>query len=215
LKIKLYTGLGSGNSYKIDLMLKLLSVPYQAVNISIPKQEHKAPEFLAITPFGQIPVLVDDDQVFTDSQAILCYLARAYGGANADQWLPTEPGSLAAVVRWLSFAANEIQNGPTMARAIKLLGWAMDYDQAVSQSYRVLRILDDHLGKTNWLAADHATIADIAGYPYIFLAAEGGIDTMSFNNVMRWMRQLEALAGFWPMPRIPNLPPVPLAPVPD
>jgi glutathione S-transferase len=210
--IRLYTGLGSGNSYKVELLLHLLSVPYTPVPVSIPKGEHRAPAFLQLTPFGQIPVLVDGVAVFTDSQAILCYLARAYGGAAADRWLPVEPARLAAVMRWLSFAANEIQNGPTMARAAKLLRWAVDYDRAVASSYRSLRLLDSHLAGREWLATEEASVADIACYPYLLLAAEGGVDTAPFAAVTAWMRRLESLPLFWPMPRIPNLPPVPLVP---
>ncbi|MBM4195500.1 MAG: glutathione S-transferase [Gammaproteobacteria bacterium] len=210
--IKLYTGLGSGNSYKAELLLHLLAVSYTPVPVSIPKGEHLDPAFLRLTPFGQIPVLVDGDAVFTDSQAILCYLARAYGGAMANRWLPIEPGQIAAVMRWLSFAANEIQNGPTMARAAKLLRWAVDYDRAVASSYRSLRLMDRHLAGRDWLATGAASIADIACYPYLLLASEGGIDTTPFSAVTAWMRRLESLPGFWPMPRIPNLPPVPLVP---
>lgn len=212
MTIKLYTGLGSGNSYKVELLLHLLSVPYTPVPVSIPKGEHREPAFLQLTPFGQIPVLVDGDTVFTDSQAILCYLARAYGGAAAERWLPVEPARLAAVMRWLSFAANEIQNGPTMARAAKLLRWAVDYDRAVASSYSSLRLLDRHLAGRDWLATDEASIADVACYPYLLLAAEGGVDTAPFAEVTAWMRRLESLPLFWPMPRIPNLPPVPLVP---
>lgn len=212
MTIRLYTGLGSGNSYKVELLLHLLAVPYTPVPVSIPKGEHRDPAFLQLTPFGQIPVLVDGDAVFTDSQAILCYLARAYGGAAAERWLPVEPARLAAVMRWLSFAANEIQNGPTMARAAKLLRWAVDYDRAVASSYRSLRLLDGHLASRAWLATDDASIADIACYPYLLLAAEGGVDTAPFVAVTAWMRRLESLPGFWPMPRIPGLPPVPLVP---
>lgn len=212
MAITLYTGLGSGNSYKVELLLHLLDVAYTPMPVSIPKGEHRDPAFLKLTPFGQIPVLVDGEAVFTDSQAILCYLARAYGGPAADRWLPVEPARLAAVVRWLSFAANEIQNGPTMARAVKLLRWPLDYDRAVANSYKALRLLEQHLAGRAWLATEEATIADIACYPYLLLAAEGGVDTAPFGAVTAWMRRLEALPGFWPMPRIPGLPPVPLAP---
>ena len=206
MTIKLYTGLGSGNSYKAELFLKLLSVHFEPISVSIPKGEHRHEAFLSLTPFGQIPVLVDGEKIFTDSQAILCYLARAYGGDNADRWLPIDAEQLAEVVRWLSFSANEIQNGPTMARAAKLLRWPIDYDAAVEKSYRLLELIDKHLQARDWLATGSSTIADIACYPYIFLAEEGGVDTGPFKAVNNWMRRLEMLPGFWPMSRIPNLP---------
>lgn len=212
MTIQLYTGLGSGNSYKVELFLQLLSVPFDPIQVSIPKGEHRDEAFLALSHFGQIPVLVDNEKVFTDSHAILCYLARAYGDSNADTWLPIEPEGLARVMRWLSFSANEIQNGPTMARAAKLLGWAIDYESAVEKSYRLLSLMDDHLQKREWLATKSVTVADIACYPYLLLASEGGIETQPFSAVCDWMERLESVPNFWPMPRIPNLPHVPVSP---
>jgi glutathione S-transferase len=212
--MKLYTGLGSGNAYKAEVMLRLLDVPYQPVNISIPRGEHRDPEFLKLSPFGQIPVLVDGELVITDSQAILAYLATAYGGADAEAWFPRQAAPLAAVMRWLSVAANEIQNTLTAARAVKLLGWPLDYDRAVTRGYALLGLMDDHLSAREWLATERATIADVACYPYILLAAEGGIDTRPYRAVEAWLRRVESLPRFWPMPRIPNLPPVPIVPPP-
>jgi glutathione S-transferase len=214
MTIKLYTGLGSGNAYKAELMLHLLNVPYEPIAVSIPKGEHARPEFRALTPFGQIPVLVDGTEVYTDSQAILCYLARAYGGASADQWLPTEPRQLARVVRWLSVAANEIQNGLTLARAIKRLGWERNYANAVARGYKLLELMDQHLQNRHWLALENVSVADIACYPYVLLAPEGGIDIAPYEHVRQWLRRVESVPHFWPMPRIPGLPPLALVPAP-
>lgn len=221
MALKLYRGLGSGNAYKAELMLRLLDVPYETVEISIPRGDHRSDAFLRVAPFGQIPVLVDEGAgsnaepaVYSDSQAILCYLARRYGGDDAERWLPTDAAGLAHVMRWLSVAANEIQNGPTMARAALLLKWDIDYDRTVAKSYTLLERIDAHLAGRDWLAAGHATVADIACYPYLLLAAEGGVDTAPYAHVTAWMRRVEALPRFWPMERIPGLPPVPLVPAP-
>jgi glutathione S-transferase len=215
MSLKLYTGLGSGNAYKAELMLHLLDVPFEAVSVSIPRGEHRNPEFLRLNPFGQIPVLVDGDTVLTDSQAILAYLATAHGGSATERWWPREPKALAAVMRWLSVAGNEIQNTLTAARAVKLLRWPLDYDRAVSRGYALLRLMDDHLQARDWLATADATVADIACYPYTLLAAEGGIDTRPYRAVEAWLRRVESLPRFWPMPRIPNLPAIALVPPPD
>lgn len=212
MSLQLYTSLGSGNAYKAELMLHLLKLDYEEVPVSIPNGEHLLPEFKALTPFGQIPVLVDGGRTYTDSQAILCYLARQYGGESADQWLPVEPDALAQVMRWLSVSANEIQNSMTLARAIKLLRWQRDYDGAVARSYKLLALMDAHLNDRDWLAAAHPTVADVACYPYILLAGEGGVDTSHFAAVTAWLRRVESLPDFYPMPRIPNLPPVEPAP---
>lgn len=214
MTLKLYTCLGSGNAYKAELMLHLLDLRYEAITVNIPRGEQNKPEFLALTPFGQIPVLVDDAGLYTDSQAILCYLARAYGGAHADTWFPAEAAPLAHVMRWLSVAANEIQNGLTLARAIKRLGWARDYAGAVARGYKILGLMDAHLQDRDWLATGKTTVADIACYPYVLLAPEGGIDIAPYTHVNRWLRRVESIPRFWPMPRIPGLPAIPLVPPP-
>jgi hypothetical protein len=108
--MKLYAGLGAGSADKAKLMLRLLDVPCQPVGISIPEGERRNPEFLKIGPFGQILVLVDGELVISDSQAVLACLATAYGGADAEAWFPRRAAPRAAVVRWISVAANEMSS---------------------------------------------------------------------------------------------------------
>ena len=85
--IKLYGHEISGNCYKVRLLLELLTIKYEWIKVDLMKGEQKSPEYLALNPFGQVPLLVDDDTKLADAQAILVYLARQYGG---DQWLPLE-----------------------------------------------------------------------------------------------------------------------------
>jgi glutathione S-transferase len=111
--IKLYGHEISGNSYKVRLMLSLLNLDYEWVRVDLMKGEHKSPEYLAMNPFGQVPLLVDGDIQLADAQAILVYLARQYGG---ESWLTLDALPMAQVIRWLSTAAecvnkNETQKG--------------------------------------------------------------------------------------------------------
>jgi glutathione S-transferase len=214
MQLTLYTSLGSGNAYKVELLLRLLQLPYQARNVSLVRHENLSADFLARNRFGQIPVLVDGDLVLTDSHAILLYLAGQYPDPSGHEWAPLAPARLARVMRWLSVSANEIQNGLAIPRAVKLLNWPYDHAQAVRMGYRILGIMDDHLAGRDWLALEQATVADLACYPYVLLAAEGGIDTSGYGQVQAWLRRVEALPGFWPMPRLAGLPEVPLSPAP-
>jgi glutathione S-transferase len=214
MQLTLYTSLGSGNAYKVELLLRLLKLPYQARPVSLVRHEHLSAEFLARNRFGQIPVLVDGDLVLTDSHAILLYLAGQYPDPAGHAWAPLAPALLARVMRWLSVSANEIHNGLAIPRAVKLLNWPYDYAQGVRLGYRILGIMDDHLADREWLALEQATVADLACYPYVMLAAEGGIDTAAFPAVRAWQARVESLPGFWPMPRLTGLPAVPLVPPP-
>lgn len=93
MDLTLYTSLGSGNAYKVELFLRLLRLPYSTRVVDLRENEHQSVAFLARNRFGQIPVLVDGDVVLTDSHAILLYLAGRYGevtptrGPLWSQWL--------------------------------------------------------------------------------------------------------------------------------
>ncbi|NJL58032.1 glutathione S-transferase, partial [bacterium] len=117
--IKLYGHEMSGNSYKARLLLELLKIEYEWIKVDLMIGEHKSPEYLALNPFGQVPLLVDGNTTLADAQAILVYLARQYGG---DQWQPLEALPLAQIVRWLSTTAGEVRQGPEMRDCTSLFG---------------------------------------------------------------------------------------------
>ncbi|WP_207768043.1 glutathione S-transferase N-terminal domain-containing protein, partial [Methylobacterium frigidaeris] len=73
------------NGWKASIMLEECGLPYRMVPINIGKGAQAAPDFLAVSPHGKIPVIVDPDgpggtpiTVF-ESNAILQYLARKTG----------------------------------------------------------------------------------------------------------------------------------------
>ena len=99
----------SGNCYKVRLFLALIEVEYELIAVDFMAGQHKTPEYLAMNPLGQIPILQDEDLILRDSQAILVYLASQYG---SEAWLPNDPVGLGLVMQWLSTAANEIARGP-------------------------------------------------------------------------------------------------------
>lgn len=197
--IELYEFPLSGNSHKARLMLSLLGLKYQTHAINGAAREQKTEAFLALNPFGQVPVLKDGDVVVRDSQAILVYLARAYG---AEHWLPTDAARMAAVAAWLSTAANEVSRGPGDLRAHFVLGRDINVDNARTVTGNLLAILDTRLQQNTWLATETITIADIAVYPYIALAHQGKIDLAAFPAIGQWLQRIEKLPGYVAMPGI-------------
>jgi glutathione S-transferase len=197
--MKLYDLELSGNCYKVRLLASLLKAPLEIVPVDFMAGEHKQPEFLKLNPLGEIPVLVDNDLVLRDSQAILVYLARQYGN---EQWLPSHPAELARVIQWLSTAANEIARGPNDARLVDKFGYRLDVEQARSKAHQIIKIVDHQLDKQEWLELDRPTIADIACFPYIALSHEGGVALDSYPNVKAWIMRIKALPSFVSMPAI-------------
>ncbi len=194
---KLYDLELSGNCYKVRLFCALLGLELEIEPIDFMAGAHKASPLIDMNPFGEIPVLEDGEIVLRNSQAILVYLARKYGG---ESWLPADPVEMARVVSWLMVAESEIARGPNDARLHDKFGFPLDIDKAREKAARILGILEAHLSKNDWLALDRATIADIACMPYVALGHEGGVPLDGYPAIRAWIGRIEALPGFIAMP---------------
>ncbi|AYN09420.1 glutathione S-transferase family protein [Pseudomonas putida] len=196
--IKLYNFPKSGHAHRIELMLSLLNLPTELVFVDLAKGAHKQPDFLALNPFGQVPVIDDNGTVIADSNAILVYLAKKYDNGA---WLPEEPAAAARVQRWLSVAAGPLAFGPAAARLVTVFGASFNADEVISRAHILLKVIDAELAKTPFLAGSTPTIADIANYSYIAHAPEGNVSLEPYANVRNWLARIEALPRFVPMPR--------------
>lgn len=187
--IKLYNFPASGNCHKVRLLLSLLNLPHEVVPVAGAKAEHKSPGFLAMNPFGQVPVLEDGEVVLRDSQAILYYLAQRYGEGR---WMPNDVAEAAQVMAWLSVASSEVSRGPGMLRLHHKFGRPIDVAQSQRVTSELLDILDAHLSHQQWLVGAQVSIADIAVYPYIALAPEGQVDLSPHPHVLDWLRRIRS-----------------------
>lgn len=194
-QITLYGTERSGHTHRVALLLTMLEIPYRF--LSTPVEARRSADFLRLNPLGQIPVLEDGPTVICDSNAILVYLAKRY--APGSPWLPEEPLAAARVQRWLSIAAGEIRYGPALARLIVQWGDPSDRGWAAQLAERVFRFMDGHLAQREYLAAEHATIADLACYSYAAHAPEGGISLQPYPAVRSWLSRIEQLPRFVPM----------------
>lgn len=191
----------SGNSWKPRLLLHLLDLPYSWVRVDLMQGEQRSEAYRALNPFGQVPLLEDDADGTTariaDAQAILVYLARRHGG---EAWLPLEPLPMAQVIRWLSITAGEVRQGPEQARLHQLFGVsAINLERAREKAAFILGQLDQHLSGRTWLELERPTIADVAVFPYVALAPDGGIDLSPYPRVLDWIERLRQLPGYVPM----------------
>lgn len=186
----------SGHSHRAVLFARLAGIDHEAVFVDLAAGAHKTPEFLALNPFGQVPVLEDGDTVIADSNAILVYLARTY----APDWIPADPAGEAEVQRFLSMAAGEIAYGPAAARLITVFGAKLDPEAAQRVAALALGRLETHLDGREWLVRDRPTIADVAIYSYVAHAPEGNVSLEPYPNVRGLLARIQALPGFVPMP---------------
>jgi len=192
--LKLYEHELSGNSYKVRLFLSLLGLPFAAQRVDLFKGEGRQPEYLAISALGQVPALVDGGDALRDSQAILFYLARTYGGGR---WIAEEPLGQARTIAWLSFAANELANGPAALRIAVRFNRPVDTGWATAVTQRAFGLMQSTLVHQPWLMpGEHPSIADIACFPYTALAHEGNVSLADYPAVIAWCDRVRALPGF-------------------
>ncbi len=189
----------SGHVHRVELLLRMLDLPYTFAEAGADVRAGAA--FRALNPLGQIPVLQDGELTLCDSNAILVYLCKRYAPGSA--WLPEDAIGAAAVQRWLSIAAGEVMHGPASARAITLWKVPGDPARAAVIAQRLLAFMEAHLAGRSFLAAGHATIADLACYGYVAHAPEGGVALDGYPALHAWLKRVEALPAFVAMPDSP------------
>ncbi|WP_342246412.1 glutathione S-transferase family protein [Pseudomonas sp. OTU5201] len=187
----------SGNCYKVRLFLGLIGQSAELLTVDLPKGAQKCAEFLALNPRGQVPVLVDDGQPLVDSQAILVYLARRYADTH---WYPLDAVVQSQIAGWLSLTANEIHNGVARARIGLKFGRPVVLEDAQARGRQTLELVNAHLAEREWLVGEQPTIADVAVYPYLAMANEGGLDLAPYPHLHTWFARIRALPGYVELP---------------
>ncbi|KAJ7641846.1 glutathione S-transferase [Roridomyces roridus] len=194
--LKLYAGTrAAGGGGLVALVLAEKQIPFELVVTDLSARQHKTPEFLAMHPFGQIPVIDDDGFILYESRAICRYLADKY----ADQGPPLYPRGPKERALVEQAASVESANffSPVMQIFRELIlkparGLEKDQsvvDAGVTDLSAKLDVYEVILSKTKYLAGDEFTLADLFHLMAAPRLAEGGVDIMTAStrpNVARW-----------------------------
>jgi glutathione S-transferase len=191
----------SGHCHRVELLLALLALPFQAIDVDLQGGEQKGPRFLALNPLGQVPVLEDGTLVLSDSNAILVYLARSYA---AEQFALDSPAREAEQQRWFSIAAGPLAAGPASARIHHLFGRPLDIQATRKVAHGLFRAMDAHLTGRDFLLGQRLSLADIACYSYTAHAPEGGVRLDEYPELRAWLSRIESLPRFVAMPASPH-----------
>ena len=178
------------NGHKVSCTLEAMELEYETHVVNLMENEQKKPEFLAISPNGRIPAIVDrdvDNLPIFESGAIMIYLAEKTG-----KLMPTDLNEKAKVLEWLMFQMGGI--GPMMGQANVFFRYFPEKIQPAIDRYqnegrRLFEVLDTHLAKQDWLAKDYS-IADIANWCWVRTYKWSGISIESLNNLERWMKAM-------------------------
>lgn len=141
-----------------------MGLAYEREDWGKPARDPNVPEFLALNPNAQVPVLVEEGFVLWDSSAIARYLC---GRAGSPLW-PAEPRERALVDQWMSWQANDLNPSWAYIVPAKLRGTPPDpdptrLDEAGRRWNTVMGVLERHLeGGRDYLANGRFSLADIA-----------------------------------------------------
>ncbi len=189
--ITLYTA-PTPNGWKVSIALEEMGLPHEVRPIDLGRLEQKEDWFLRINPNGRIPAIVDHDEddfpVF-ESGAILIYLAEKSG-----RFLPADRRGRSRVLQWLMFQMGGL--GPMQGQAHVFFRYAPEKIPFAIERYqretrRLYEVLDRRLAESEYLAGDYS-IADMATWPWVSLAAWAGVEREDLENLSRWFEAVGA-----------------------
>ncbi|WP_266181975.1 glutathione S-transferase N-terminal domain-containing protein [Dyella humicola] len=185
------------NGRKPAIALEELQLDYVVHAVDINNQQQFLPDFVAISPNSKIPALADDSnglKIF-ESGVILEYLADrtgkllpSSGAARYEtlQWLYWQVGGLGPMFGQLAFFANRAKEKMPIA-----------IDRYLTESNRLLDVLERRLAASQYVGSDDYSIADIAIYPWVASVIAnipqllGGL-AATRPSLKRWMESLAA-----------------------
>ena len=193
MTLQVYGDFGSGNCLKVKYIADATGTPYVWHDVRARSGGTATPEFLALNPAGQMPVVVlDDGRPLAQSNAILRYLA------HDSRFIPADRYQQAKVDEWLFW--EQYSHEPTVAVARARVVYdrqaIADLDPAlVGKANKALDLMEEALRDRKWLVGDTMTIADIALLPYTRQAPQAGFDLSGRPALLRWMAACEHELG--------------------
>ncbi|QEN88244.1 glutathione S-transferase [Labrys sp. KNU-23] len=198
-RIQLYS-LPTPNGVKVSIMLEETGLAYEPHLIDIGKNETWGPEFLSLNPNGKIPAIIDPNGPggkplgLFESGAILLYLAE-----KAGKFLPADAIARYETIQWVFFQMAAI--GPMFGQVgffHKFAGREIEdkrpLQRYVSESKRLLGVLETRLEGRDWLMGADYTIADIAMLGWVrnlvgFYGAGELVDYANLKRVPAWLER--------------------------
>jgi glutathione S-transferase len=195
--IDLYAA-GTSNGMRARIALEECGLKYNWHPIDLAKGEHKTPQYLALNPMGQIPVIIDNEGpggkkvTLAQSSAIMVYCAEKSG-----KFIPQDGAKRAAMWEAYMSASTDITPGfgsiNACIRAKDPAPYAAAGDMFKQRLKSYFKVWDDFLAKRKYAAGDEFTIADLSLYAG-YWRTKGALPELveGMPNLARWGNELAA-----------------------
>ena len=173
-------------------ILEEMGLPFELHELDFSMASLRDPAFLAVSPLGRVPCLVDGDTRVFESGAIMIHLAEKSG-----KFLPADTVGRSRVIQWLMFQMGGV--GPMMGQANVFYRYFPEkiqpaIDRYQSEGRRLFEVLNTQLGKTEYLAGDYS-IADMANWAWVRTHRWSGIDIEGLEHLQRWHNAIKVRPG--------------------
>ncbi|HBR15915.1 MAG TPA: hypothetical protein DD723_10345 [Candidatus Omnitrophica bacterium] len=192
--LKIYGADLSSPSNKVRFTANALRAEYEYIKVSLMKGENRAEWFLKLHPAGKIPVIVDDDFILFESNAIIKYLA----GKGKSTLYPEEIKKRALIDQWMDFIALHVNSAVSSVVYNRVFApWiktAVD-ENAVKTGVgflgKFLPVVENQLAKNVHVTGECFTLADIALLAALDPVEVAEIDIKIYSNMTKWRDKLK------------------------
>ena len=196
MTIQLYCFGESGNSYKAALALELSGLEWEPVFVDFFNGETRTPEFRALNPMGEAPVMVDGDITLSQSGAIQDYVSSKSGRLGG-----RSAAERREILRWQFWDNHKLSSPAGMTRFLmnflpeeKRPQEVIAFTQARLKS--AYKVLDAHLDGREWIVGDQPTIADLSCCGYLYYPEPFGFERTDWPHIDAWLTRISALPGW-------------------
>ena len=176
------------NGKKISIMLEEINFDYKVTKININKDEQFRPDFIKLSPFRKIPVIIDHDskKSLFESGAILIYL-----GEKSGKFYDKDQRTI--INQWLMGQMGYV--GPLLGQHHQFHHYNPGKSEFGELRYfkiaeKIYKELDERLSVSKFLAGKDYTIADIATFPWIARHEWHDIGLRRYINLNRWYKEI-------------------------
>ena len=179
----------SGNCLKVKWVADRLGLAYDWGETSVLRAETRTPDFLAMNPAGQVPVVrFADNGPLAQSNAIILHLAQ-----NSDL-IPNDPFERALMYQWMFWEQYSHEPAIAVLRFQKFYLKKADSEidpALVAKCGKVLTLMNDHLSGGEYFVGEKLSLADIALVAYTRFSHQADIDLTRYPHVLAWVRRVE------------------------
>lgn len=193
--MKLFGHPESGHAYKVKLCLTVADIPHEYEVIDIfSARENRAKEFRHNAKFHEVPLLIEQNQAFTQSNAILLHIAFKYKVLGGQEQVLFN-----RCKEWLFWEANKLGMCLPQLRADKKFSDSKLNDAVLQWLLRRyehdINILETELSDgRSYILGKEPSIADFSLCGYLYFADEAHVKVPKY--VQAWLQRISALHGW-------------------